>query len=159
MGEELPEDVYLELGKLIWDLIYLEGISRSLLWLIVDESSFSFLDEVITKALRELEPNQHVEGIARAKEWLESVKKILPIRNAIVHGTPGYFYPTLEDINSHSRETPQVIEHVNNKGKSTRIEMNQEYLTNLRKPVSTLSSEWRDVYLELSKSLKLLDTD
>jgi len=159
MGEELPESVYLELGKLIWDLIYLEDISRSLLVPIVDGSRFSSLDRLIEKALRELDPNQHLDGIVRAKEWLGSVKKLLPIRNAIVHGTQCYFYPTLEDIKRHSSETPQVIEHVDKKGNLTRIEMNREYLADLRERISTLSGEWVDVCLKLSESLKLLKTD
>ena len=156
MSEKLPDDVYIELGKLMWDLLYLEDLAESLVAPLIDKPNRLTLGPLLEAGIRELAPNQQLEGIARAKEWLEAVLEIIPYRNALAHGTQCSFYPTLEDIKMHNSETPQIIQHVDKHGRVTSIEMKSESLSSLRRRISPLRNDWRDVCLNLREASKLL---
>ena len=152
MANELPDDVYLQLGKLIWRFIYLEDLINSFLNRILPILKGP-IEPLVKNALKSLEKYETEQNIHATTEWLKAAQELLYIRNSIMHGVPGDVIPDLNFPNNQEIPSQPVIDHVHNRlRKFTRIEMSQDFLAGVEQEVSVLCSKWKETYLAFDKS-------
>lgn len=156
MDGDLPDNVSLALGRLVWSLIYVEDLSRVFVGQIIGDLGQKGINKLIEEALKLIEPYGAKSEIEAAAVWLQTAKEFLPIRNAIMHGVPSHFYPDTDSLKGNRDGARQVIEHRHYSGRYTRIEMNAEYLLKIDDRVSAHCRQWTNVYVEFCTTFDAL---
>ena len=152
MANELPDEVYLELGKLIWRFIYLEDLINSFLNRILPIFKGP-IEPLIKNALESLEMYETEQNIHATIDWLKAAQELLYVRNSIMHGVPGDVIPDLESLPTQENSWRPVIDHLHPRlGKFTRIEMSRNFLSEVEREVSDICGKWRETYLAFDKS-------
>lgn len=156
MDGNLPDNVSLAFGRLVWSLIYVEDLSRVFVERVIGDLGQRGINNLIEEALRLIEPYGAKSEIGVAAVWLQTAKEFLPIRNAIMHGVPSHFFPDTASMKGSRDGARQVIEHRHYSGRYTRVEMNSEYLSGIDDRVSVHCRQWTSVYVEFCTTYDVL---
>ena len=148
LNRDLPDEVALEFGRLIWNLIYLEDDSRSFLAQIIGDLGRKPLEDLLKDALEILDPHMANRIIAASAVWLKNAKELLPIRNSIMHGEPDAFFPVTASLKGNGQDSPQVLLHTHFSGRFTKVEMSTANLSSINEQVTLLGDQWRSLFVE-----------
>lgn len=140
--------MFLALGRLTWNLIYLEDLSLAFVREVVPNPGLRGIESLLKEVIAAIAPHRQTKTLEESAIWLQSVREILPFRNAIMHGVPVSFYPDLESLRGRGVKPRQLIEHMRVKGRFTRIEMTTEYLGALDDQVTVLINQWTGRYVD-----------
>lgn len=97
----LPDEVLLELGRLVWAAINLEDVVYTVCRSVEPRHGpfdDTFVSQRIDEALEDLRTRPDDQLRAMTEAWLAKAKEVLQERNAVLHSTPVTFVPLAPDI-------------------------------------------------------------
>jgi hypothetical protein len=104
---ELPDDVLLELGRLVWAAVNLEDVVSSVCRCIQPRHGpydDCLISQRIDEARKDLEVRPVDELRTKTDAWLVTARAALSERNSILHAIPVTFMPLAPDITPGSLE-------------------------------------------------------
>ena len=138
---EIGDSTALELGRLTWAAIALEGLTDRICELLCAGSSARGpLSSHVERATKYVGPNQ-IPSIVHAVDWLHRALAAIESRNEVLHSTTAAFLPaeTVADFGV----------FLVNERHGSRHELSAESFATLRGPLEGLCREWRLVELGL----------
>lgn len=154
-----PDDVLLELGRLIWAAINLEDVAYAMCRSIKPRGG-PFDDtpviERIRRAQKDLEALPDVDLCHRADRWLQAASEALLERNAVLHAVPATFEPLLPEITPGNLD-PVLAHFPRDKSRSpVHTHITVAGLQPIRRRLEQARVGWTDLAVELSDARRNL---